>query len=199
MATMKASAFVRKLSFNGVQLFMRLFWANFKHCAVHFIPFRLHCSDYLGRIIWDESPLGLGRWSEEGKGLPDFELSVEKGGHKNSSTKGWERVVKIEVVSFLFPFSSILKGGKKLLFWHALPLPTIQDGLEWEEPDIRLKQASWEDTIYFQITTQIKLVHTQCWKMILPFWDCESDKCFLLSFESPWKWQKQCNKVLKAL
>ena len=50
-----------------------------------------------------------------------------------------------------------------------------------------------------QITTQIKPVHTQCWKMILPFWDCESDKCFLLSFESPWKWQKQCNKVLKVL
>ena len=134
---------------------------------------------------------------KKGKGYQILNC-LKKGGHKNSSTKGWERVVKIEVVSFLFPSSSILKGGKKLLFWHALPLPTIQDGLEWEEPDIRLKQASWEDTIYFQITTQIKLVHTQCWKMILPFWDCESDKCFLLSFESPWKWQKQCNKVLKS-
>ena len=175
---------------------MRLFWANFKHCAVHFIPFRLHCSDYLGRIIWDESPLGLGRWSEEGKGATRFWIVCRREDTKTLQQKDERKGSEDRSCVFPFPF---LKGGKKLLFWHALPLPTIQDGLEWEEPDIRLKQASWEDTIYFQITTQIKLVHTQCWKMILPFWDCESDKCFLLSFESPWKWQKQCNKVLKAL
>lgn len=95
---------------------MRLFWANFKHCAVHFIPFRLHCSDYLGRIIWDESPLGLGRWSEEGKGLPDFELSVEKGGHKNSSTKGWEKGSEDRSCVFPFPFFFHSERWKKASF-----------------------------------------------------------------------------------
>ena len=150
---------------------MRLFWANFKHCAVHFIPFRLHCSDYLGRIIWDESPLGLGRWSEEGKGLPDFELSVEKGGHKNSSTKGWEKGSEDRSCVFPFPFFFHSERWKKASF---LARTTTTNHSRW----IGVGRA-WHQTQtgflrrhnLLQITTQIKLVHTQCWKMILPFWE----------------------------
>ena len=78
---------------------------------------------------------------KKGKGYQILNCLWRREDTKTLQQKDEKRVVKIEVVSFLFP-SSILKGGKKLLFWHALPLPTIQDGLEWEEPDIRLKQAS---------------------------------------------------------
>ena len=178
---------------------MRLFWVF----SSPFIPFRLHCSDYLGRIISDESPLGKKmEWRERRATVPDFELSVLRRREEDdtpSSTiqlfnKREKRVVKIEVVSFLFP-SSILKGGKKLLFWHAVPLPTIQDGLEWEEPDIRLKQASWDRSLRHNLLLP-NYYSNSVWKWFSPFTFFLSDKCFLLSFESPWKWQKQCNKVL---
>ena len=63
---------------------------------LHFPSFPLHCSDYLGRIIWDESPLGQ---QEDG---------VKKGKAKN------EKYSRIEMVKI--SQICISKISKNLIF-----------------------------------------------------------------------------------
>ena len=95
---------------------MRLFWANFKHCAVHFIPFRLHCSDYLGRIIWDESPLGLGKMKWRRERATRFWIVWRKGRTQKLFNKRMRKGSEDRSCVFPFPFFFHSERWKKASF-----------------------------------------------------------------------------------